>query len=119
MTKLAKLKKEAVDWAIKIKLKNTPRCEGCGLIAITAHHLIRQKNSNYARCLQENLFSVCSVCHCLAHSRGDMVVLGHAILKRGKKWHNKLIKDAQKIIKDNQGYWIKKIEEQKAIYEKQ
>ena len=110
-TPLNKLKQKCVAKAIEIKLKITPYCEGCGAPAITAHHLVRQANSNYLRCSQSNLFSTCKNCHCLAHSRGDMVAFGRAILSRGKKWHEKLIKDSAIRIHDNISYWKKMYEE--------
>jgi len=106
-TPLNKLKRKCVDAAIAIKISATPFCEGCGAEAETAHHLVRQANSNYLRTKQSNLFSTCKKCHMLAHSRGDTIAFGQAIISRGKKWHLKLIKDSQIRIKDNLSYWRK------------
>lgn len=110
MTPLARLKKKAVDLAIAKKLEKTPLCEGCGARASTAHHIIRQANSNYLRLAQENLVSTCRECHHLAHTRGDLVAFGQVFIKRGKKWHAKLIQDSHKMIRDNMGYWKEQIE---------
>jgi len=103
---LQKLKIKAVKLAIAEKLKSTPYCECCGKPAITAHHIVEQSRSNYLRCEQRNLMSVCWSCHFLVHNAGGAKVLGGVILKRGKRWYNKLMADAQVRIRDNQGYWL-------------
>ena len=111
MTPLKRLKDKVTRQAMTEKLIKTPYCEGCNQKAITAHHIIRQKNSNYLRDKLENMISTCLSCHLLAHTRGDVVAFGQVFIKRGKKWHKKLIEDSRIIIKDNLLYWKEKIKQ--------
>lgn len=82
-----------------------PFCESCGGIANTAHHIIRQKNSNFLRDKQYNLISTCSKCHLAAHSRGDEAVFGLSLARRGEDEARLRVEGARIIIKDNIAYW--------------
>lgn len=110
-TPLKRLKDKCVARAIEIKLIATPICEVCNCHkAITAHHFVHQSQSNYLRCDQRNLISVCKICHSSIHLYGREWLLGQIMFKRGKKWYDQITKDSVKMIKDNLGYW-KSLEE--------
>lgn len=103
-TKLQKLKEKATRLAMDKKLEENPYCP-CGKPATVAHHLVRQKNSNYLRTKQYNMIACCAECHLKAHSRGDIVAFGE--IPRA----DRLKRESSILIQDSMGYWQNIIDE--------
>lgn len=105
-TPLQKLINECVALSIKICLTLKPKCEFCGQPAITAHHFIHQARSNYLKCDQKNLVSVCGGCHGSIHIGNMESSMGLKLRKiRGKAWENYILKGTQQTIKSDFYYW--------------
>mgnify|MGYP002067349398 CR=1 FL=1 len=107
-TKLQRLINECVAIAIKICITLKPKCELCGQPAITAHHIVHQARSNYLRCEQKNLLSVCGKCHGRIHIGNDEGAIIVQVTKmRGLKWASYILKGKQQSIKSDFLYWGK------------
>jgi len=105
-SKKQKLKEKAVELATEKKLKQHPRCILCNNMAVTAHHFIRQSQSNYLRCDERNLIPICRKCHYLWHCGGKAEVMTLQLQQMlGDKWRDELIRDSVKTIKDTIEYW--------------
>ena len=108
LSKLQRLINECVSLAIKICLKLKPKCEFCGNPAITAHHFIHQARSNYLKCDQKNLVSVCGSCHGSIHIGNMESLMGLRLRRmRGKAWENYILKGTQITIKSDFPHWNK------------
>jgi len=110
-TKLAKLKEKAVKIVTAKMLEKHPKCFFCPNMANTAHHIIPQSRSNYLRCDERCLVSICQKCHMRLHSGYESVMTMQLVEARGKEWMDGLIKDSNVKIKDSIGYWTALIEE--------
>lgn len=107
-TSKQKLKEECIKLATQKKLQEHPRCTFCNQPASTCHHLIRQSRSNYLRCDPRNLIPICQKCHYTFHNGGYAELMTLQLVKiYGSEWHNGLLRDGRKTIKDNIGYWMK------------
>lgn len=107
-TKKQKIKEECIKIATRQKLEKHPYCVFCGKPAVTCHHLIKQSRSNYLRCDERNLIPICKHCHYLFHYGGYSELMTLELVKKyGKAWHDGILRDARKTIKDNIGYWVK------------
>ena len=105
---LQKLINECVALAIKICITLKPNCELCGQPSQTAHHFVHQARSNYLRCDQKNLISICQKCHCKIHIGNSEGIIGAIIRgQRGKAWENYILAGTQKKIKSDLFYWKK------------
>jgi len=104
-TKLQRLKEKAVKLASDKNLKNNPYCLFCSQQAKTSHHFIHQSRSNYLRCDERNLISICQKCHMRLHSGYESLMALQLVKMRGDKWRDSLIKDSNIKIKDGIKYW--------------
>jgi len=107
-TEKQKLIDECVNLAIKICLAQKPRCEFCLNPAQTAHHIIHQARSNFLRCDQKNLVSVCGSCHASIHIGQNEGIKNLQLTKmRGSAWRNYILANERKKIKNDMFYWKK------------
>lgn len=110
-TKLSRLKTKAVKLASDLNLKKNPYCAFCGKQATVSHHFIRQSRSNYLRCDERNLISICNKDHMRLHNGFESVMALQLERYFGKEWRDGLIRDSNKTIKDGIKYWEDKIKE--------
>jgi hypothetical protein len=82
------------DW---FRANTDDKCVICGRKAELRHHHILKSKCNRLRYDERNLIPLCSRCHCLVHgsfraSSGQGYLLDEYILKKGKRWHDYLMR---------------------------
>jgi 5-methylcytosine-specific restriction endonuclease McrA len=73
-----------------------PRCEVCGGKANQVHHFFYKSQYGHLRYHPENGISLCQACHFVLHTKDPKIITDKIIEARGKRWYNRLKKEALK-----------------------
>lgn len=66
------------------------KCQVCGQKAYALHHFVPKSQSAILRYDRKNCVPICKSCHTKHHLRGDPMIHGTIIKKRGVKWFSYL-----------------------------